>query len=184
MGEMIVARHLDRARLVSGVQSDLRARTRELNHLMRSLVSPRRRLEAHFQRLDELSQRLPIAVRTQLELRAGRVRALQAHMSAMSPTARIGLAQRELDHAQLRLNAAWHKQFTARSQALVRCEGMLRALGPASTLERGYAIVTDENGRVVNDAAGLSVDQRVSTRLARGRFDSRVVDTEDEPPPS
>ena len=50
----------------------------------------------------------------------------------------------------------------------------LEALSPLAVLGRGYALVRDEQGRVVRDAATLASGEVVSTRLARGQFTSRV----------
>jgi exodeoxyribonuclease VII large subunit len=57
--------------------------------------------------------------------------------------------------------------------------GRLRVLGPAATLERGYAIVQDDEGAVVRDAAAVAVTDRVRVRLARGRLAARVEETEE-----
>ena len=50
----------------------------------------------------------------------------------------------------------------------------LRLLGPAATLERGYAIVQSEHGAVVRDGAALAGGDRVAVRLSKGRFSARV----------
>jgi exodeoxyribonuclease VII large subunit len=55
----------------------------------------------------------------------------------------------------------------------------LRVLGPAATLDRGYAIVQDDAGAVVRDAGDMAVDDRVGVRLARGRLVARVEETEE-----
>jgi exodeoxyribonuclease VII large subunit len=50
----------------------------------------------------------------------------------------------------------------------------LRLLGPAATLERGYAIVQDAGGTVVRDAGGLAAGDPIAVRLSRGRVSARV----------
>jgi exodeoxyribonuclease VII large subunit len=52
----------------------------------------------------------------------------------------------------------------------------LTALSPARTLERGYAVVTGLDGRVVRSARHVAVGQTVHVRLAVGRLDVRVED--------
>ncbi len=54
----------------------------------------------------------------------------------------------------------------------------LRLLGPAATLERGYAIVQDDAGAVVRDSAGVEVGDAVGIRLSRGRLGARVEEVE------
>ena len=45
---------------------------------------------------------------------------------------------------------------------------------PRATLERGYAIVTDEHGAILRDAADARPGALVETRLGRGRFKATV----------
>jgi exodeoxyribonuclease VII large subunit len=55
--------------------------------------------------------------------------------------------------------------------------GRLRALSPAATLDRGYAIVQSQ-GAIVRSATALSVGGRVDVRVAEGRFAARVEEVE------
>ncbi len=52
-------------------------------------------------------------------------------------------------------------------------EGRLRALSPAATLQRGYAIVRRE-GEIVRAAAALAPGDRVAVELGAGGFGARV----------
>ena len=59
----------------------------------------------------------------------------------------------------------------------------LAALSPYATLERGYAIVRDPDGRVVRDAAVAVAPATPSTvTLARGALDVRVEGVRDSAP--
>ncbi|MFI5262357.1 MAG: exodeoxyribonuclease VII large subunit, partial [Candidatus Limnocylindrales bacterium] len=55
----------------------------------------------------------------------------------------------------------------------------LLALGPYATLERGYAIVRDENGVLLRDASAVAPGALVDVRLARGGLDARVEHVRD-----
>lgn len=119
--------------------------------------------------------RLPTALTTQLSLKRSQLRALQARVAAHSPRARLAAHHGALEHARHRLTAAMRRTLEQRDARLARCEQLLRALGPGATLERGYAIVTDVEGRVLRDARQVDAGSRVTTRLARGRFDAEVT---------
>jgi exodeoxyribonuclease VII large subunit len=54
-----------------------------------------------------------------------------------------------------------------------------RALSPSATLERGYAIVQDDAGRVLRDAAETSMGAALSIRLAVGRVTAEVTGISD-----
>jgi len=49
----------------------------------------------------------------------------------------------------------------------------VRALSPAATLERGYAIVLTEDGSIVRDAVDVPDGAMLDIRLAHGRLRAR-----------
>ena len=176
-----------RQRLVQTMSQRLKTQSRELDQLRRRLISPQRRLELHFQRLDELLARLPNALTTQLALKRSQLRTLQARVASHSPRSRLAAHHRQLDHARHRLSAAMERLLEQRNARLSHCDQLLRALGPGATLERGYAIVTDAQGQVLRDIDTVTVGATLTTRLARGRFDSTVItrqfaENEETPP--
>lgn len=56
---------------------------------------------------------------------------------------------------------------------IVQLTARLRALSPAATLERGYAIVMTDDGAIVRDPAQVSADAALDIRVAGGRFGAR-----------
>jgi len=56
----------------------------------------------------------------------------------------------------------------------------VRALSPAATLERGYAIVTNEVGDIVRDASTVSPGEFIRIRVAQGAFQAQTVDSTTE----
>ena len=50
----------------------------------------------------------------------------------------------------------------------------LHSVSPLATLERGYAIVLDAEGRAVTQAGDLAVGDEIRARLSRGGFTARV----------
>ena len=54
----------------------------------------------------------------------------------------------------------------------------LQAVSPLATLERGYAILLDAEGRVLRRAADACAGDRLQARLADGSLRLRVVANE------
>ena len=50
----------------------------------------------------------------------------------------------------------------------------LNTLGPASTLERGYAIVTNQQKHVLTHANEVQLHEKLSIRLAHGQIQTQV----------
>ncbi|MBL0004050.1 MAG: exodeoxyribonuclease VII large subunit [Actinomycetales bacterium] len=57
----------------------------------------------------------------------------------------------------------------------------VRALSPQSTLDRGYAVVTHPDGRVVRDREDVAPDELLRVLVARGDFGVRVIGHESPP---
>lgn len=109
-------------------------------------------LREQAQRADELSTRLRQALRDTVQV--ARQRWAVAAARLLSYDLR-GVWRRE----RLRLNAL---------------ASQLNQLSPMKVLERGYAIVFDDKGRVVKAAAAVRVGDPIGIQLARGRLRAEV----------
>ena len=79
-----------------------------------------------------------------------------------------------------------HRRMRARSLVLGRVDAAVsdighlaarvRALSPAATLERGYAIVTTLDGAIVRDPAEVAADADLDIRVAHGRLRAHRTD--------
>lgn len=75
------------------------------------------------------------------------------------------------DHARRSLDHALSGAVTS-TRALA---AQVRALSPAATLERGYAVVQTADGAVVRDAASVSAKDSLRVRVARGELMATVL---------
>lgn len=58
---------------------------------------------------------------------------------------------------------------------VVQLTARLRALSPAATLDRGYAIVMTSDGAIVRDPADAAMDTDLDIRVSGGRFGARRI---------
>jgi exodeoxyribonuclease VII large subunit len=72
------------------------------------------------------------------------------------------------------LSGAPQRAVALRAERSEQLVARLRAVAPQATLERGYAIVLDDAGAAVRDAAALAAGERVDVRLARGTAVARI----------
>jgi exodeoxyribonuclease VII large subunit len=139
-------------------------------------------LRQHAQRLDELEGRLRLAGRRRLERASQRHAAAHALLLRASPALRLTALQLRLDAARRNLSRSVAARLGDSRQRLELATRALNAVSPLATLDRGYAIVSDAGGRVLQDAAGLRPGDRVTARLARGRFTAEVLAVAPAPP--
>jgi exodeoxyribonuclease VII large subunit len=64
-----------------------------------------------------------------------------------------------------------------RRMQLASVADALRALSPAATLERGYAVARTEDGRIVRDPESVSAGEALHVTVARGTVETRVERT-------
>jgi exodeoxyribonuclease VII large subunit len=156
--------------LVQSMRRRLQTLRQGLQQGQRSLqqLSPRARLQQHAQRLDELEQRLQRGIRHRLERTRLRLAGAAALLARSSPARRLAPLQQRLLVAGRRLPGAMQRRLLEARERFERSARTLHAVSPLATLERGYAIVTDANSRVITDVAGLAPGALITARVARG----------------
>jgi exodeoxyribonuclease VII large subunit len=148
------------------------------------------------QRIDDLVFRLARSQSRLLKSHFRRLDALEAHLRRHDLRVRTGVMRRPLDGHTAKLHAAMARLLAARRVELDRLGAALRiapatvllrkrsrwermyssleALSPTAILARGYALVFDDEGRLVKQAARLNPGDRVRAQLAQGEFTARV----------
>ncbi len=163
-------------RLARGLRrslTDRRTRCEWLDRRVR-LLHPGHQLRQRAQRLDELEQRLRRAAGATLERRGSRAASLAERLLRWDPRPRIADGRARTQEAEGRLSSAVGRLLEATKRRTEALERALRAVGPQSTLERGYAIVATPDGDIVRSATAVAAGQRLSVRVADGSFDATV----------
>ncbi|MBX3610225.1 MAG: exodeoxyribonuclease VII large subunit [Hydrogenophaga sp.] len=129
-------------------------------------------MNEHAQRLDRVAAHLgrPAArvgaAREMLQMLQGRLQAAPS----------LWLQRQHWTHAQLgkALPAAMDSQLQQQRQRLQRSEAALSLLDPRLVLRRGYAYLTDEQGRAITHVGQVSSGDRLTATLADGTLPLQV----------
>jgi exodeoxyribonuclease VII large subunit len=168
------------ANLVRLIRRRLADAQTRLDHLRARLKHPGAQLREQAQRLDDLEQRLIMAQRNLLQRRRSELALLESRLLARSPLPRIEQLQRDTEQLGRRMEAAMRQRLRDAGERLAHLAGLLDSLSPLATLARGYAIVTDAEGKVITEAEKVEVGDPVDARLARGRLGLRVTRVDSE----
>lgn len=168
--------------MVRGQQRRLERAAQRLDRATAQLVSPAQRLQHQRERLNSLQYRLASAWSAPQGRRTARVNLLAQRLSHRVPD--TGRAAERLAGAVRRLGQAQARLLVERRNRLAAASAQLRALDPGNTLARGYAIARDEQGRIVRDAAALSVGQPLDLSFAQGGAQVQVQSTRSTRDPS
>jgi exodeoxyribonuclease VII large subunit len=176
-------RELERAaaHLARAVDGYLTVREHELARLAASpaLRDPGRVLRLRAGELEHLFERLRGAATRRHDRAGTRLGELHRRLERRGPRERVHDQERRLAEGRRRLLAWGRGALAEREQAFAVLAERLEGLSPLKILARGYSITTRLGAaQALRDAAELAAGDVLSTRLARGRVESRVTRTE------
>lgn len=132
------------------------------------------------QHVDELCDRLDANWRMKCRGFSARLQELSARLVRQDVAWRTGVARERLaalESRMIRAEAGHLSKCRERENSLTR---QLAALSPLAVLSRGYALVYNEGGALIRNAADARAGEATVTRLARGRIRSRVTEVEED----
>ncbi len=148
--------------------------------LRRALRHPGQRLQEQGQRLAELRRRLIRGMDQLLEAQRSERLVLSQQLLRVNPSTQIPVLLERVNDRQLRLLSAQRHQLNRLRERGTAVQQLLYNLNPAQTLQRGYAIVRDADGRIIRSVAALDLGDGLKISVADGVIDAEVTDTQHE----
>ncbi|MBT5925855.1 MAG: exodeoxyribonuclease VII large subunit [Verrucomicrobia bacterium] len=178
-GVMSVRYFLDQAqeRMASSLESFLEQSGMHLGQVGRRLdyLHPRRVLERHTQRLDDLHESLFRATRHQLHRLKERFQQSEGLMRTLHPERQFQEQARQFMRLQRQfsglVNTVVKRHYVRHEQIAAQ----LKLLGPVQVLARGYSITQHaETGEVIKSASELKENDTIRTHVIDGDFLSQI----------
>jgi exodeoxyribonuclease VII large subunit len=165
-------------RISGAMGRHLRAQGLSLGALAQRLqVShPGARLQQHAQRLDDLEQRLRLALRASVMVRRQRVETLGSRLWRENPRHRLEALCAHAAALRERMVGLFGGRLSALEQRLALASRTLDAVSPLATLGRGFAVVTRvDDGTLLRDATQAPAGTEIEARLSKGRLRATVA---------
>ncbi len=185
--EMIVVPRADllervaatRARLIQIAKFRLATLARRLHEqaIERATALLHRNLGRRVQRLDDDCERLRTAMRGLLAARERTRRQLEEKLRYYDLRPRLRRDRERLNAASTRLETLAQVVLTRRRHRLATLTAKLEQLNPRLVLSRGYAIVLDDEGQIVKDAAGAPAGSEIRVLFERDGVRTRVLES-------
>ncbi|WP_373090261.1 exodeoxyribonuclease VII large subunit [Zhongshania sp.] len=166
--ELVSKLNLLKGRLAKAQQLRLRRWQDQLLSLNRRIRDPRSLLREQSQQLDDLELRLQRQWQQGQRRRQQRLGAANQQLSLLNPQRQLNNKQRDLSQLRKRMVNAIKQNLKQHKAASLNLEQQLRNLGPEQTLNRGYSIIQDTSGQIINDVDQLSTDQELRAKFSRG----------------
>ena len=148
---------------------------RVLDHLRKRMPDATRPLQYLAQRVDDLGARLLHSVRGHVAECRSHLQQAGAALYQLDPRHRLRENIGRCRFLNAQLTQHMHHLLQLARERLGGSRVALNAVSPLATLERGYAIVTDEQSRLVVDAARLCEGDLIQARFARGQAQAKVL---------
>ena len=129
------------------------------------------------QRLDMAQMRLHNSMHAQLNSHKDTINRLNNQLQQHRPDTQLALMKQQTSSLQQRLHHAMKSQLHELQQRLAQKADVLNAVSPLSTLSRGYAIVTTEDGQAVRSSQQVKTGSKVYAQLHEGRINCEVIET-------
>ena len=173
-----VDRHLRQLqqRLATLQQRSMQGNAQRVDHLLARLQAqrPQARLQRDRERLVHLHRRLLGAMREQQQRRQSQLDRARSRLLGQHPQQRLPLLRHRLGELTQRLRHAIERRLERDRLTLQQAARALHTVSPLATLERGYAILFDEAGKVLRSTQGVETGTALRARLADGELGLRV----------
>ena len=131
---------------------------------------PGRRLEERAQRLDRLELTLLRRMRQAVDVRLDRLRALKQRLRLRHPGTALRQGRQRLDTLAQRIARAQWIQLERLRHQLGSVSRALENVSPLATVSRGYAILSNNDGRLIRHVGQVSRGERINARLTDGQL--------------
>lgn len=173
--DMLLALISLETQLIAAMQRRLQNHRLLLTHQMTKLTSPKQMIGRYWQSLDYLERQLQQGF-TQMRTRhAHQIQLLLLRLRAQHPAIRLAQTREAFERNVIRLTQVIHLLCEGKRQRLQAVLARLHTVSPLATLDRGYALVTQDQ-HLVTKAKDVSLGEVIEVRLAKGRLRCEVLE--------
>ncbi|WP_417824075.1 exodeoxyribonuclease VII large subunit [Thalassospira lucentensis] len=160
------------------VVSQARAR---LNETSARLVSPREQLSEKRGRLENAAVRLDGAMKSAVQLQKSRLDRASAGLRPTDAKRDVDRARKQITDLGARMGAAVKNALTREAEGLARYDRLLESYSYRNVLKRGFAVVRDGAGNLVEKSADIVTGQGYDLELGDGVTRVTAGDATTEP---
>lgn len=118
----------------------------------------------------QLGQRAFLRVEGYVNAQLERLEQIRSRPSLANPYSFIDDKELELERLLQSARSQLDQVLNRESMLIGHLRQQVRSLSPQSTLDRGYSVVRDAQGHVIQDAAKVKSGQALTVRLAKGQI--------------
>lgn len=127
------------------------------------------------QRTDEYSIRLKHQIENKTSHKRIALTEIASRVNELNPAHKVARQIEKVSHLQAQFKKSITRILDKANSDISRLGHMLDTVSPVSTLERGYAIVTDpKTNSIVTNTTNLQAGDQLQIRLAKASIDTTI----------
>ena len=143
--------------------------------ILNKIPKPNTKLFELIQQTDEYSMRLQHNIEKELSSKKIILTKLDSNLIKLNPMHIISEQLAYIKNLHSRFKGSIISFIKQKNSEILRIEDILKSISPSSTLERGYAIVTDYNtNKIIKNSDNLKIGKKIHVKLAKSEIDSTV----------
>ena len=141
-----------------------------------SLLHPSHQIRLSQQKTDELQLKMSGLIQQQIAKSKQQQTLFQQRLLAQSPKHQVTMAQSKLNHLSEKLIALNHHNLEQQNIRFSRLIEKLNLVSPLATLQRGYAIATNEQNQVISKTEQVMTGEPLTIKVSNGEIKTRVTE--------
>lgn len=162
--------------LAHHAQDGIKERTRDLRDLQAriQIIAPERQIETFGLKLDDLENKLGYHLRERLRASKDQLGELSHQLAEHHPRVKLEVAEQTLNNLQHQLAQAVKVSEAHQRAHLAHLQTRLENGSLNATLKRGYTVMKDHDGAIVDSAANAKLKDHLCARFHDGEVDLKV----------
>lgn len=148
----------------------LQQKQQALDYHTARLVRPDQRLKLWQQHHRHLTQQLIATMQGKIGLHRSQLNHSAQPLRIHSPMFKVELLRQKTGYFQSKLQQAILGNLAEAAGKVELLRGSIKILGPDTTLDRGYAIVFNRQGKVVTSPANIKTGEELELKVAKGQI--------------
>jgi exodeoxyribonuclease VII large subunit len=166
-------------KLISLQSRLIQQKQQQLSFLQRRLRHPKQQIQYQQQRLRQIEQALFRNIKNMVDIQKQSLLTKIKQLKQQHPDAKIKVLSEKVNQLELRRQRAIAQILKGKQQQLSASVQLLNAVNPLTVLARGYSITNKTDGTVIHNKGQLSIGEKISIKLEKGKIISQVTDLTD-----
>jgi len=163
-------------RLPKSFERLIQRRSQQVDFAGRQLVHPKQQLERNSDKLQQLTSRLSLSMKSRISKLTTASDNLSRRLQFQNPQRILRSHNAAIQLTNERLNRAVNGKLHQVRQYTDYLGSQLHLVSPLATLDRGFAIGRDKKNRILRNTEQVNLNDKINIQLSDGNLDCEIIE--------